>query len=40
MDARTIRTLMDIQAMQTLGSVQTYANGAKFNFFPVQNYDK
>ncbi|MFS0688440.1 lytic transglycosylase domain-containing protein [Sporosarcina sp. 179-K 8C2 HS] len=26
MDARTIRTLMDIQAMQTLGSVQTFAN--------------
>ena len=27
MDAREIRTIMDIQAMQTLGSVQTYANG-------------
>lgn len=27
MDARAIRTLMDIQAMQTLGSVQTLANG-------------
>lgn len=27
MDARAIRTLMDIQAMQTLGSVQTFANG-------------
>lgn len=27
MDARTIRTLMDIQAMQTLGSVQTFATG-------------
>jgi len=26
MDARAIRTLMDIQAMQTLGSVQTFAN--------------
>ncbi|MGN7387058.1 lytic transglycosylase domain-containing protein [Sporosarcina sp. SAFN-015] len=26
MDARAIRTLMDIQAMQTLGSVQTIAN--------------
>ncbi|WP_432357704.1 lytic transglycosylase domain-containing protein [Sporosarcina sp. UB5] len=26
MDARTIRTLLDIQAMQTLGSVQTFAN--------------
>ncbi|MCM3636950.1 lytic transglycosylase domain-containing protein [Sporosarcina luteola] len=27
MDARAIRTIMDIQAMQTLGSVQTFANG-------------
>lgn len=27
MDARAIRTIMDIQAMQTLGSVQTYASG-------------
>ncbi|MFC5604626.1 lytic transglycosylase domain-containing protein [Sporosarcina koreensis] len=27
MDARAIRTLMDIQAMQTLGSVQTFAAG-------------
>lgn len=27
MDARAIRSLMDIQAMQTLGSVQNYANG-------------
>ncbi|MCG7344637.1 lytic transglycosylase domain-containing protein [Sporosarcina sp. ACRSL] len=26
MDARAIRTLLDIQAMQTLGSVQTFAN--------------
>ncbi|WP_339251270.1 lytic transglycosylase domain-containing protein [Sporosarcina sp. FSL W8-0480] len=26
MDARTVRTLMDIQAMQTLGSVQSYSN--------------
>ena len=27
MDTRAIRSLMDIQAMQTLGSVQNYANG-------------
>ncbi|MGG0669420.1 lytic transglycosylase domain-containing protein [Sporosarcina koreensis] len=27
MDARAIRTIMDIQAMQTLGSVQSYASG-------------
>lgn len=27
MDARSIRTLLDINAMQTLGSVQTYAYG-------------
>lgn len=31
MDARAIRTLMDIQAMQTLGSVQTFANGQETN---------